>query len=237
VLKRILLAEFEPISTRCADLPEDVSALVMNMLNGDREKRTRDLADVRAVLERYAATTVTLSEPAVNATEAAATSAPESNARLDTNQAVSLAPSSPMRRRSRLILFAAAFVATATGIAVIGMNQAPRPNLSTASPALPIESNAPAASAATSTSSAPLPDPHPETTQTASLVAPSNGTSMAKPPPRAATSSPRVVVPSLGTPQPRTGIASATPSFVPAASASAAPAPKLPANIAKGPKD
>ena len=45
VLKRILTADFEPISTYCADLPADVSALVMKMLAGDRDELGGDGLD------------------------------------------------------------------------------------------------------------------------------------------------------------------------------------------------
>ena len=55
VLKRIILADFDPITKHCEDLPEDVASLVTKMLVGDRDLRIRDLAEVHDVLERHAA--------------------------------------------------------------------------------------------------------------------------------------------------------------------------------------
>ena len=53
VLKRIMVADIEPILAHCADLPEDVASLVGRMLSGNREKRPQGLAEIRDVLERH----------------------------------------------------------------------------------------------------------------------------------------------------------------------------------------
>jgi serine/threonine-protein kinase len=53
VLKRIMVADIEPIVTHRADLPEDVVSLVGRMLSGDREQRPQRMSEIREVLERH----------------------------------------------------------------------------------------------------------------------------------------------------------------------------------------
>jgi serine/threonine-protein kinase len=55
VLRRIMNAEFDPISDHCDALPEDVAALVTAMLSLERDARPRDARAIGEVLQRYAA--------------------------------------------------------------------------------------------------------------------------------------------------------------------------------------
>jgi len=128
VLKRILTADFEPISTYCADLPADVSALVMKMLAGDRDERTRSLGDVRAVLERYAGETFPRfapppSAPAVDPHAATVDAELEKTGdRGDTHRAVSVAHPAPSRARARIAIAAfAALIVAVSGYALRGV--------------------------------------------------------------------------------------------------------------------
>jgi eukaryotic-like serine/threonine-protein kinase len=111
VLKRILLADLDPITKHCEDLPEDVASLVSKMLVGDRDQRLRDLGEVRSVLERYAAKRIpTYVRPAaaetVDAhadTMASPSEKPEAIARGDTHHAVSMGAAQPSRKRARVV--------------------------------------------------------------------------------------------------------------------------------------
>jgi eukaryotic-like serine/threonine-protein kinase len=58
VLKRIIVADFEPIEKHCPELPGEVAALVTRMLAADREQRPSSVAEIRAVLESRAAPTI-----------------------------------------------------------------------------------------------------------------------------------------------------------------------------------
>jgi hypothetical protein len=103
VLKRIMAADFEPISTHRTDLPEEVASLVARMLSADRAKRPHDLGVVRDTLLRC------------SGTHAPAPVPEDSAGRADTNRGVSVTRPRPSRTRTRLV--AAGALAT---LALIG---------------------------------------------------------------------------------------------------------------------
>jgi serine/threonine-protein kinase len=118
VLKRILLAEFEPIATLRPDLPEEIAALVTRMLAGDRNKRPQTIADVSAVLTRYAGSGVPAfpSPPADASTKAAPRPAITAS---ETAQGMSVA-TTPTRRNRTVALGVLVLVAGAGFFAVRG---------------------------------------------------------------------------------------------------------------------
>jgi serine/threonine-protein kinase len=144
VLKRILHAEFPPIASKCDGLPEDVAALVMNMLVADREKRTRALAEISSVLTRHAAPSIRLplpidphgdtmrppDAPASNASTSHAATTPSGDAlsplaksATPTSAGVSMAlDASRTQSRSRARLFVVATVLAVLGVGAYGLS-------------------------------------------------------------------------------------------------------------------
>ena len=156
-----MVADFEPITSHGADVPEDIASLVGRMLSVDRQNRPRTLVEVREVLLRHvgpgstsfsrapsvseidphAATIATPrdeprpppSDAAPQASEALATE--DSVARADTNRGVSIAPERPALARTRLVAAGAIAVFALLGGAVLLRSRAlagPKPPRETA---------------------------------------------------------------------------------------------------------
>jgi serine/threonine protein kinase len=230
VLKRILLVDFDPITKHCQDLPDDVGVLITKMLVGERDERTRDLAEVRAVLERHAAKRIpSYARPAppevVDAhadTVASPSERPEAVARGDTHHAVSMGASQPSRTRARFI--GAGVVAVIAGAVALGFGFASHKGAPTTSAiAMPAPASEPTVVAGTGTA-APL------------SAAPSTTPAAAQPVASAPVVASAAVV-TNGQPAPprsppgppltrRSGVASSTPS------ATASPLAAAPASIA-----
>jgi serine/threonine protein kinase len=225
VLKMILMAELTPIGDRCPDLPEDVAALIMRMLERDRDQRIRNLGDVRDVLERYAS-------PSIEMPARSAGPPPDepcgvaASGRIDTNDAVSVALSRSPRGRKRVLagggvaLLAVAGVAGAMKMRYVEISRGSvashgEPTSAMAADAAPPSIDAAAAPATSESASAPMPTPR-----------------SAEPPPRAARPPSAVIARTAAAPP------SIEPMRDPAPPASSRPAPfKLPPGFAESPKD
>lgn len=145
VLKKIMVADFEPITSHGVDVPEDVVSLVGRMLSVDRQNRPRTLVEVRDVLLRHVGPGVTSFSRAPSVAEidphavtvatprdeprpppsdaapsaSAALATEDSVARADTNRGVSIAPERPARARTRLVAVGAIAVVALLGGAVL----------------------------------------------------------------------------------------------------------------------
>jgi len=160
VLKRIMVADIEPITTHCPDLPEDVAALIGRMLSGDRENRPQSLGEIGDVLEVHKgarlpsfsrastsprvdphAATVPTPDGAPRAPSSVAEPAPGASARngdlagTDTSDPVSLlaARPSPVRKRLVAVLSVATFAAIGGSMALRGSSERDR-GMATAAP-------------------------------------------------------------------------------------------------------
>lgn len=144
VLKRIMVADIEPIATHCASLPEDASSLIGRMLSGDREKRPRDLSEIRDVLERHKGARLPTFSPARITTRvdphAATVPTPDTAARApvssstpepgvapaatrdlagtDTSDPVSLLVARPTRMRMRVVAALAVGIVAVTAVTI-----------------------------------------------------------------------------------------------------------------------
>jgi serine/threonine-protein kinase len=179
VLKRILMADFEPIERRCPDVPADVAALVRAMLTSDRAARLKDLGELRRVLAPYAAGMTPASRPAAVASASSHPPADplarteRADSRSDTHGAVAVGPP-PRRSRTRLYVGVGAVAAALSGITFA----ARAPSSTAASAVVPPPAPAPDPSASApvpSLSSRPSPEPHP----TASSPSPASASSSA----------------------------------------------------------
>jgi serine/threonine-protein kinase len=245
VLKRILLVDFDPITKHCDDLPDDVASLVTKMLVGEREQRTNDLGEVRAILERHAAKRIpTYARPApseaVDAhadTVALPSERPEAIARGDTHHAVSMGASLPSRGRARARFIGAGVVVVMGGALALGFGfPSPKTAPTVAATSMPAPTSDPPVVTSVATATAPAPAP------------PSSALVVASAP--VAAGAPLAVVPSAA-PVRRPVIAAATPSAMAlppiaqsapvAPPASTTPQPsevaKPPPGFAKSPKD
>jgi len=246
VLKRILLVDFDPITGHCEDLPEDVATLVTRMLVGDRDKRLRDLAEVRAVLERHAAKRIPVyARPApvepVDAhadTVASPSERPEAIARGDTQNAVSMGAAQPSRMRARVRVIGAAAVVVLGGVATLGFGLATKRSAPTASAAtMPVPSSDSSALPSAATAAAPAPSlaasvTEPVASASAPVVASAQIASLRVAPPVRRPTVAAATVSAVGQPP-----VDASPAPVASATPPTPDAPKPPLGFAKSRKD
>ena len=232
VLKRILMADFTPLAELRPDLPEEVTALVMKMLDGDREQRTRALADVRGVLAKHAGAQIEEipGAPAKDAIVIVDRPSPTSFSRADTHRAVSVhAEKSP---RSPLRFVAMGGAALAAGVAIFAWRASTAPaGTTTLPPVAPVSvaASAPATAVVPSAEpAAPLASAPPSASSVAVAVA--KPSPAIKPVPvKSAPATRASSVASAAPPAP-----AGTPSAAPAVSA---PPPKPASTLASSPKD
>jgi serine/threonine-protein kinase len=153
VLKRIMVAEFDPIASHCADIPADVASLIGRMLSAARDDRP-SLADVRAILEHHTAEGI----PSFSGDVRAEVFDPRAGtvARADTNSAMWVLSARRSGARKRAVVAVVA-------VAVLGGTYAVRERGFG-------KNETPAGSAVTSATSVPI--PMPSTTARASAEAP-----------------------------------------------------------------
>ena len=170
VLKRIMAAEFDPITVHCADLPEEVASLVARILSANREDRPSDLGEIRQVLLRYGGASARPASAAPRprpkpdtADEGAQTQPPAAVAdgglgRADTNRGVVVGRAGASRVRTRLVAAGAVATVALIGSAIYLRGRYYEPSTSRATST--IEPDAPAAAPAASATTPPkTPEP------------------------------------------------------------------------------
>jgi serine/threonine protein kinase len=226
VLKRILVADFTALAELRPDLPDEVSALVMKMLEGDREKRTRALADVRHVLEKHAGAQIEeiAGAPLPDAVVVVDRPSPTSFSRADTHRAVSVHSPKPARSPLRFVVAAAAALAVGIGLfAWRGSTSKPAASPETAAQAAPEPSAPPAVSTVVTAALPPASTSAPPAAPSAPPVKVNIVARAAVAPAKSAPAAVASATASVGTPA--------------AAPVASAPPPKPASTLATGPKD